>query len=610
MKRNLICTASALLLCVTLQLIAVSDAYAATTIEVAPTRPDAYSEIQKQLNLAKKKPENGPYTIVVAPGSYTIGHSLKLYSNTTLKLEGVSLSHGSSTRSNMIRLGDGSDTQQGYYYQNITVVGGDLNHMGQSNTTIKLAHGKNIKIKNVTVRNTRDGHLMEVAGVKGLTIEGCVFRDQMQVSRSEDIAEALQVDILNQKHMPGYRSEDLPMKDITIKNCTFENVPRGIGAHTAVLNRYVKNVIIKGNRFKNLKSDAIRIMNFYNCRIEGNRIENAPRGIVAYMGHSKGMYLASSLAREGGVPTNTQTTYKAPYKNQKISIRKNSIAVSGSHIYSGGTVEGIFVCGYSFSRNLKKGSEHDAIPKGNYYISGVAVSDNTIKTTGHGIRLDNARHSTVRGNKITYTGSKSGGASYFGIYALSDSRIDYIKANKVSNMKNHGILVTSKSKVKTITGNTVKSPRKCGISVQNATVTTMTKNSISKSGAAGVSVLLSGRVDSMNKNKISSPKGAGITLESRARVRSVSGNTIVSAKKYGIAIADIKGPTSITKNKVSKCGKYAVYVNKKAKKQRVSVKSNKLTGRRSLALVRIEGGKVSVSGSRTSVKIAKETKHS
>ena len=605
MKRNLIGAVSALFLCVTLQLIVVPNAYAATTIEVTPTRPDAYSEIQKQLNLAKKQPEKGPYTITVTPGTYTIGHSLKLYSNTTLKLEGVSLSHGSGTRSNMIRLGDGTDTQQGYYYQNITVVGGDLNHRGQSNTTIKLAHGKNIKIKNVTMRNTRDGHLMEVAGVKGLTVEGCVFRDQVQVSRSEDIAEALQIDILNQKHMPGYRSEDLPMKDITIKNCTFENVPRGIGAHTAVLNRYVKNVVIKNNKFKNLKSDAIRIMNFYNCRIEGNKIENAPRGIAAYMGHTKGMYLASSLAREGGVPTSTQTTYKAPYKNQKISIRKNSIKVSGSHIYSGGTVEGIFVCGYSFSRNLKKGSENDAIPKGNYYISGVAVSDNTIKTTGHGIRFDNARYSTVRGNKITYTGSKTGGASYFGIYALSDSRIDYIKANKISN---HGILVTSKSKVKTITSNTIKSPRKCGISVQNATVTAMTKNSISKSGAAGVSVLINGRVDSMTKNKISSSKGAGITLESKARVKSVSGNTISSAKKYGIAVADIKGPASITKNKVSKCGKYAVYVNKKAKNQRVSVKGNKLTGKRSLALVRIEGGKVSVSGSRASVKIAKEAK--
>lgn len=166
MKRNLIGAVSALFLCVTLQLIVVPNAYAATTIEVTPTRPDAYSEIQKQLNLAKKQPEKGPYTITVTPGTYTIGHSLKLYSNTTLKLEGVSLSHGSGTRSNMIRLGDGTDTQQGYYYQNITVVGGDLNHRGQSNTTIKLAHGKNIKIKNVTMRNTRDGHLMEVAGLK------------------------------------------------------------------------------------------------------------------------------------------------------------------------------------------------------------------------------------------------------------------------------------------------------------------------------------------------------------------------------------------------------------------------------------------------------------
>lgn len=605
MRQRIVWLVWTLTLCVVAQFAAVVPAYAATAIEVTPLKDDAYSEIQKALNLAKKKPENGPYTVAVTPGKYMIGHSLKLYSNTTLKLEGVSLSLSPLTRSNMIRLGDGDDKQQGYYYQNITVIGGDLDHTGHSNTTIKLAHGKNITIKNVTMHNTRDGHLMEVAGVKGLTVDGCVFRDQVQVSRSQDIAEALQIDILNQKHMPSYRSEDLPMKDITIKNCQFENVPRGIGAHTAVLNRYVKNVVIKNNRFKNLRSDAIRIMNFYNCRIEDNRIENAPRGIVAYMGHTKGMYLASSLAKEGQVPSTTATAYQAPPKNQKISIRRNKMTISGSHIYSDGTVEGIFVCGYSFSSALKKGSERDAIPKGNYYMSGVAVSDNIIKTTGHGIRFDNARYSTVRGNKISYTGSKSGGTSRFGIYVLSNSNLDYIKANTISNMKNHGILVTSKSKVKTITSNTIKSPRKCGISVQNATVTNITKNNVSKSGSSAMSMLLNARVDTISKNKISSSKGAGITLESKARVKKITGNTIASAKKYGVVIADVNGPVSITKNKISKCSKYAVLVDKKAKKQRVIVKGNKLSGRRSVSLVRIEGGKVSVSGSRTSVKEAK-----
>ena len=133
-------------------------------------------------------------------------------------------------------------------------------------------------------------------------------------------------------------------------------------------------------------------------------------------------------------------------------------------------------------------------------------------------------------------------------------------------------------------------------------MTAMAKNSIGKSGSAGVSVLLGGRVDSISKNKISSPKGVGITLESGAKVKKITGNNVKSARKYGIAVAGIKKPVSITKNKVSKSGKYAILVNKKVGKQRVSIKGNKLTGKRSAALVRIEGGKVSVSGSRTSVK--------
>lgn len=527
-------------------------AYADTVLEVTPSQEDPRYDIQVKLNKAQKyATDDNPYIIKVAPGSYTISRTLRLYSNTTLWLEGVSLRLEPTAVSNMIRIGDTpTDDATGYYYRNIKVVGGDLDNTAHSNTCIKIAHAKNVILKNMTIHNARNGHLVEAAGVDGLTIYGCTLRDQIQGAGAA-IPEAIQLDILNQKHMPGYRSEDLPLKNIKITKCTFDNVPRGIGAHTAVLNRYVKNVRIKDNVFTNLKSDAIRLMNFYDCRIERNVIDGAPRGVAVFMGHTKGMYLASSLAREGGVQTSTSSAYKAPPKNQKIVIKNNTITVCGSDRYQPGPSEGIFICGYSFSRALSKTSENDAVPKGNYYASGVTVYGNTIDTKGHGIRLDDARNSSIKNNKITYTGSRSSAGSYHGIYLLSGSKDNLISSNKIVNARSHGIFLAGKSTATSIKHNTISSPGQYGITTQSSWAKSIYKNTIKRAGSAG------------------------------------------------IVLTSIKKNMTVSGNKVWRSGKYAMLVDAKSKSYRVVVKGNKLTGgAKASRVVRVESGRVSVSGSR------------
>lgn len=530
---------------------AVAPAYADTVIEVAPLRPDATSEIRAKLLEARDNATaENPYTIKIAPGSYTISSAMRLYSHTTLVLEGVNITLSPLANCNMIRIGDPKDTQEGYFYRNINVVGGVLDHTGHSNTCVKFAHAKNVSIKGTVMKNAKNGHLMEVAGVAGLTVDGCEFRDQTQTGAAA-IPEALQIDILNQKHMPSYRSEDLPTKNVKIVNCRFENVPRGIGSHTAVMNRYVKNVVIKSNSFVNLRSDAIRLMNYYDCRIEKNTIKNAPRGVAVYMGHSKGMYFASSLAREGGVPTSTSGAYKAPPKNQHIVIKNNTIVTGGTDCYYGGANDGIFLCGYSFIRKLSKTAENDAIPKGNYYASGITVANNTIKTQGHGIRLDDARYSTVKGNKITFTGNRKARANYHGIYLLSGSNNNTVANNSIAKARSHGVFVASKSKGNVVKGNVISAPGQYGISVQGAQAKTVSKNTIKKPGS------------------------------------------------HGIAVLDAKGSMTISGNKVSQSKKQAAFVDAKSKKYRVAFKGNKLSGRKkAYSVVMIESGRVSVTGSK------------
>ena len=526
-----------------------ATAFADTVIEVTPTSLEAQADVQRQLNVAKREATaENPYVIRVAPGSYELAKSLRLYSNTTLDLTDVTLTVQQGKTCNAVRIGEADDTQAGYYYQNIKLIGGTLDNNGRANTLVKMAHAKNVTVKGVTLRNARNGHLMEVGGVAGLTVDGCTFRDQIQVGTYTMIPEALQIDILDRKHFPSYLPEDLPVKNLTVTNCTFTNVPRGIGAHTMVLNQYVRNVTIKNNTFTNLKSAAIQTMAFAHCRIEGNTITNAPRGIVVYMGHSRGMYFASTLARQGGVLTTRSNAYTKPAKNQDIVISKNKITASGYDWYNGDCARGILVCGYSFKRNLSAGSvEWDPIPAGNYYASGITVKSNTIKTTGHGIVLDDARSSKVQSNSITFTGNR-GGALRYGIWLVSGATNNTVTSNKIAKFSGHGIFLSDGSSATSVKSNTIKSPKKYGISVQGSTVTTLSKNVISSPGSHGISVLAKGYVKTISSNKVTSVK------------------------------------------------KDAIYIDT-TKKSRITIKGNKFSGKKSAKVVKLKEGKVKVSGS-------------
>ncbi len=537
-----------------------SSAFAATTVEVAPQKDDAYKEIQRGLNEARDHATTkNPYVVKVAPGTYTIGKRLLIYSNTTLDLEGVTLRSDPLKSGNMLRLGDASDKNPGYFHKNIAILGGVFDHAKHANTCIKLAHGKNITLKNVEVRNTKNGHLVEVAGVNGFTAENCTFRDQIQTTGGAGIPEAIQIDVLIEKHMPGCLAEDLPSKNITIEGCSFINVPRGVGSHTAIINQYVKNVTIVNNTFTQLRSEAIRTMNFYNCRIEGNTIANAPRGIAVFGGHRKGMFLASTPSKEGGIPTTTPCSYKSPPKNSKIVIRNNSIKTAGKDCYTPSEPnDGIYLCGLSFGKRQKKTKDSDAIPAGNYYVSGVVIEGNTIKTTGNGIRISDARNVEVRKNAITYTGSRSDPILSYGVYVREGSKKIEIAVNRINSTRSHGVVVTSSSQVTAVTGNSVSKAGRIGISLQGAKVDTITKNKVSSSGAAGISIASGSSVKLVYKNEITSSKSHGIVAESRCKVEKVSSNAIKSVKGSGVYVCGDASVLSLKNSRIASPKRYGI----------------------------------------------------
>lgn len=588
-------------------------AHAATVTVKPKAGQDAYKVIQAQLDKAKsgKKKMN----IVVKPGSYKLSHGLNVYSNTTLTLKGVKLTLNKSTSSNLLKIGATHDSKKGYAYKNIAIIGGNLNANKSGSTAVKIAHAKNVKLQGVTVRNTVNAHLMEVAGVNGFTVEKCTFKDQVQTKKAKVLTpEAIQIDVLVQRHMPGYRSEDLPMRNVKINKCTFSNVPRGVGSHTAVVNNPVNGIAITNNSFTKIKSTAIQGMNYINCTITGNTIKSAPRGIALYSIFSKGTFLSSTAVKEGKVKSKTSVKYKTPAVNQNIVISNNKITVKGTDSISTYMNEGICVSGLNVPKKMKKTADQDAVAKGNYYISGLTVANNTISSAGHGIRLCDVRNARVDSNTITFTGKAASKTSYYGIQLTLASKSVAIDGNTIKASQSNGIYVNENSTVSSITDNSVASAGKYGIGVERSTaalvennvvsaaknsgifvfdgsrVQTIARNTVSKAKNTAIHIYMNASVGKVENNVITSPVGYGIFTHEGSTIASVTGNRVSNASKIGVALYSAKTGGSVTNNTIAHSGSYGLYIDTQGASAAVTVKGNTLSGTGNAAKMKVTAG--------------------
>jgi len=541
----------------------------------------AYRAIQAALNQAEEEATSQtPYRVVVAPGNYELNSTLRVYSNTDLVLDGVTLQESKEPESgtNMIKVGDSYDQNSGYYYKNITVEGGTLDKNGSNATALKAVHVENFTLKNMTIENTYNSHLMETAGVNGLNINSCTFKNQtIDLSNNSDIEnsyEAIQLDILIPEHLQGYLPEALQTKNVQITNCTFDSVPRGVGSHTTFLNVPFDNIQIKNNTFTNMGSCAIEGMNWINCTISGNTISNSPRGIALYSVRDFNTYLPSSASKEGGVASSYSDKYKKPSTKQNITISGNIISSSGKDKYAPYDPLGILLEGVNLKKSVTNPNHGDVVPRGNYFISGATITRNTITSDSHGIKLIDAKNSTISSNKITCTAKK--GSNLHGILLRKESTSNKINNNTIKNAPSNGIYVNTKSSASSINSNTIKSAGKYGIDVEGASASTISSNKISNSksngififngsnvkktiksntiksvGKYGIGVDTKAKVTTIEKNNISSPKASGIYVRNKSVVKNIKSNTISSPKKYGIGL-DHATVNLIQSNKITK----------------------------------------------------------
>ena len=472
-----------------------------------------YVAIQAALDTARYgASESNVYRVTVEPGTYDLTRALHIYSNTVLQLDGVTLNRNPEATANMLRTGDydsASEGATGYdAHSNIVVQGGVFDGGGTANTMIKVAHARDFVMKNITFQNEHNGHIMEIAGVDGFTVKGCSFKDHY-MDVGEVGYESIQLDILKEGHIVQCRSEALTMKNILIEDCLFENCPRGVGTHTAILNAPFDGVVIRNNTFRNMGSAAIQGMNWKNCEISGNTIDNTPRGISIYsmFDGGQGVYPASVLANEGNTSSDISESYIRP-TNSRIVIADNTITHCGTvkDVYAPYECAAISMIGKVVDRYTVFEDGSGGLPKGDYYITGVTISGNNIDTKGYGIRLSDISSVEMSNNRIRCA------------------------ANQFDKVKYHGISLGEDTIVKTMKDCDIEGCVNSGIYVDESQVGTISDCRVADTGADAIQFNNGSKGTDVVDNYVSGSEDCGIAAMSKSKISNISGNTIRDCK--------------------------------------------------------------------------------
>ena len=448
-------------------------------------------DISKNVNAAlkiatKKAKKNSIYTVKIPAGTYYITESLKIRSNTILDATGCTIK-AKGSGFNMVATGSADENQKarGYSaYKNITIKGGKwINTKSNKASAIRLCRGTNITLKNIDMSHGSEKHMVEMAAVNGVKITGCRIHD----SNAKDLAgkcEAVQLDICaNEGAYSSVIYDGTPCKNVTIDSNTFENVSRGVGTHSMLLNSYIANVKITNNKFVNVTQEAIGCVNYVDSLISGNTMENVGGGILFHFSKTSNnsIYTAINNGKKAYVAA-IRTNANTVIENNKIETRYHKICDKNVGIEL-------------YGRKIKEdetGADKGKIPAADYYVEGVTVQNNQIRASGYGINLNDAKNNSIIGNTIhgaNYDLTDPLYGKYNGIRVSTGSTGNVINSNMISGINQSGILIYDHSSATTVDGNRVKDCTTFGIRLNNECKVTQSMKNNEVSGCPQGAIL-------------------------------------------------------------------------------------------------------------------------
>lgn len=510
-------------------------------------------------------------TFYFPAGTYYIDTTMRIYSNTHLILheDAVIYRMDSLIDKNMLRNVDQNGKQNvtgGYNMSHDIIVeggtwdGGNIEKATDGSVLLRIDHAENVTIKNCSVKNVYDCHLIAYVGVKNGLITNCElqgFRHRKGKETSYNYArEAIQLESAwtdNESDLQDKSSywaqgtviDGTFCQNVTVTNNTVIDMPAGIGQHHYTESGKYRNqdITISDNVIRcdsSVKYCRVGIScgGMNNLKVTGNVVEGPYR---------YGMRVAGStdVLIENNKISKTDHNGITMENGESVSIQNNEFKDVGD--------------------------------------SGIAVNDgqldeisgNNIQVTGkHGIFVGTCTVKNINNNTVKKT--KQNGL------CISSTTITNVKNNTFLNSSKHGISITGtkkKGNVKNVTNNVITKVKLNGISVNGGKVRHLSQNKITDAGGHGFSVI-NGTVGKgktnkygIHKNTVKKCKKNGINVSKKGVVASIVGNKVTNITKHGISMSENAKVYWVTKNTTKKCkGKG---INNSLTKSKAKVKNNK-----------------------------------
>lgn len=236
-------------------------------------------------------PENG--VLFLQDGTYPIKTALEFQSNMTFQLsDNAVLVNEIPDKSALMAFNHPLKHDKAEGNSNITIEGGIWNMNGavgadgvpqnlpnaETAGALGLAYASNITLRNITFKDSFNGHVMQLCAVDQVLVENCRFEGQGFLGNGNRTRELIQIEPGSIKGYPYTKEQDVkPTTNVTIKGCHFggsELSPQymvAIGNHGQQNGVKCSDIIIEDCTFENAAWAAIRFWAYDRVTIQNNR---------------------------------------------------------------------------------------------------------------------------------------------------------------------------------------------------------------------------------------------------------------------------------------------------------------------------------------------------
>ncbi|HFQ6372198.1 TPA: multi-ligand-binding adhesin PfbA [Streptococcus pneumoniae] len=159
-----------------------------------------------------------------------------------------------------------------------------------SSGAFAIGNSNNVTIKNVTFKDSYQGHAIQIAGSKNVLVDNSRFLGQALPKTIKDgqiiSKESIQIEPLTRKGFPYALNDDgKKSENVTIQNSYFGKSDKSgelvtaIGTHYQTLStQNPSNIKILNNHFDNMMYAGVRFTGFTDVLIKGNRFDKKVKG--------------------------------------------------------------------------------------------------------------------------------------------------------------------------------------------------------------------------------------------------------------------------------------------------------------------------------------------